>query len=103
MLQYPQHIFDFGRPKQFKKWVNKFSGMSLRACHIVIVCVEPKFKPADITGGKVVKMIPLLVPGGLAFSLFPAVSISQICGEKSHIQLTHIVLHPVSTVSGKEE
>jgi hypothetical protein len=45
----------------------------------------------------------VLASSGLAFSLFLAVTVSQICRKKSHIPYTHTMWHPVRTVCGKEK
>jgi hypothetical protein len=70
---------------------------------VVIVGVEPKLKPAIIANYVLVCIVVVLASSSLAFGFLLAVTVSQICREKSHIPYTHTMCHPVRTVCGKEE
>jgi hypothetical protein len=70
---------------------------------IFVIGVEPKLKPAIIANYVLVCIVVVFASSGPAFSLFLAVTVSQICRKKSHIPYTHTMWHPVRTVCGKEE
>jgi hypothetical protein len=75
----------------------------LGASLIFVIGVEPKLKPAIIANYVLVCIVVVFASSGPAFSLFLAVTVSQICRKKSHIPYTHTMWHPVRTVCGKEE
>jgi hypothetical protein len=70
---------------------------------VFVIGVEAKLKPAKIANHVLVCIVVVLASSDLAFSLFLAVTVSQICRKKSHIPYTHTMWHPVRTVCGKEE
>jgi hypothetical protein len=70
---------------------------------VFVIGMEAKFKPAVITDDVLIGIVVILASGRLSLSLFLAVTVSQICREKSHIPYTHTMWHPVRTVCGKED
>ena len=70
---------------------------------VFVISMESKFKPAVITDDVLIGIVVILVSSRLSLSLFLAVTVSQICREKSHIPYTHTMWHPVRTVCGKED
>jgi hypothetical protein len=70
---------------------------------IFVIGMESKFKPAVITDDVLIVIVVILASSRLSLSLFLAVTVSQICREKSHIPYTHTMWHPVRTVCGKED
>ena len=70
---------------------------------VLVIGVEAKFETAKIANCVLVRIVVILATSGLSFSLFLAVTVSQICREKSHIPYTHTMRHPVRTVCGKED
>lgn len=70
---------------------------------VFVIGMESNFKPAVITDDVLIGIVVILASGRLSLSLFLAVTVSQICREKSHIPYTHTMWHPVRTVCGKED
>jgi len=60
--------------------------------------VEAKLETAKIANRVLVCIVEIFASSGLSFSLFLAVTVSQICREKPHIPYTHTMCHPVRTV-----
>jgi len=75
----------------------------LRTSLIFVIGVEPKLKPAIIANYVLVYVVVVLASSGLALGFLLAMTVCQICSEKSHIPYTHTMWHPVRTVYGKEE
>ena len=71
---------------------------SLGASLVFVIGVEAKLETAKIANRVLVCIIVIFASSGLSFSLFLAVTVSQICREKSHIPYTHTMCHPVRTV-----
>jgi hypothetical protein len=64
----------------------------------LVIGVEAKLETAKIANRVLVCVVVIFASSGLSFSLFLAVTVSQICREKSHIPYTHTMCHPVRTV-----
>jgi len=65
---------------------------------VLVIGVEAKLETAKIANRVLVCVVVIFASSGLSFSLFLAVTVSQICREKSHIPYTHTMCHPVRTV-----
>jgi hypothetical protein len=76
---------------------------SLGTSLVLVIGVEAKLETAKIANRVLVCIVVILASSGLSFSFFLAVTVSQICCEKSHIPYTHTMWHPVRTVCGKED
>lgn len=76
---------------------------SLGTSLVLVIGVEAKLETAKIANRVLVCIVVILASSGLSFSFFLAVTVSQICREKSHIPYTHTMWHPVRTVCGKED
>jgi hypothetical protein len=88
----------------FSEYRKRVTEMQLLGASLIFVIgVEPKLKPAIIANYVLVCIVVVFASSGPAFSLFLAVTVSQICRKKSHIPYTHTMWHPVRTVCGKEE
>jgi len=75
----------------------------LGASLVVVIGVEAKLKTTKIANRVLVCIVEIFASSGLSFSLFLAVTVSQICRKKSHIPYTHTMWHPVRTFCGKEK
>jgi len=64
----------------------------------LVIGVEAKLETAKIANRVLVCIVEIFASSGLSFSLFLAVTVSQICREKPHIPYTHTMCHPVRTV-----
>jgi hypothetical protein len=83
----------------FSDYLERVTELQLLGTSLVLVIgMESKFKPAVITDDVLIGIVVILVSSRLSFSLFLAVTVSQICREKSHIPYTHTMCHPVRTV-----
>ncbi|MEY3581985.1 MAG: hypothetical protein RLZ02_938 [Actinomycetota bacterium] len=71
---------------------------SLRTSLVFVIGVEAKLETAKIANCVLVCIVVILPSSGLSFSLFLAMTVSQICRKKSHIPYTHTMSHPVRTV-----
>ena len=85
------------------EYLKRVTGFLLLGTSLIfVICVEPKLKAAVITDDVLIGIVVILASSRLSLSLFLAVTVSQICREKSHIPYTHTMWHPVRTVCGKE-
>jgi hypothetical protein len=83
----------------FSDYLERVTELQLLGTSLVLVIgMESKFKPAVITDDVLIGIVVIFASSGLSFSLFLAVTVSQICREKSHIPYTHTMCHPVRTV-----
>lgn len=88
----------------FSDYLERVTELQLFGTSLVLVIgVEAKLETAKIANRVLVCVVVIFASSGLSFSLFLAVTVSQICREKSHIPYTHTMWHPVRTVYGKEE
>jgi hypothetical protein len=88
----------------FSEYRKRVTEMQLLGTSLIFVIgVEPKLKPAIIANYVLVCIVVVLASSSLAFGFLLAVTVSQICREKSHIPYTHTMCHPVRTVCGKEK
>ena len=88
----------------FSDYLERVTELQLFGTSLVLVIgVEAKLETAKIANRVLVCIVEIFASSGLSFSLFLAVTVSQICREKSHIPYTHTMWHPVRTVYGKEE
>ena len=88
----------------FSYYLERVTELQLLGTGLVfVISMESKFKPAVITDDVLIGIVVILVSSRLSLSLFLAVTVSQICREKSHIPYTHTMWHPVRTVCGKED
>ena len=83
----------------FSDYLERVTELQLLGTSLVLVIgVEAKLKTAKIANRVLVCIVEIFASSGLSFSLFLAVTVSQICREKSHIPYTHTMCHPVRTV-----
>ena len=83
----------------FSDYLERVTELQLFGTSLVLVIgVEAKLETAKIANRVLVRIVVILESSGLSFSLFLAVTVSQICREKSHIPYTHTMCHPVRTV-----
>ena len=83
----------------FSEYLKRVTELQLLGASLVLVIgVEAKLKTAKIANRVLVCIVEIFASSGLSFSLFLAVTVSQICREKSHIPYTHTMCHPVRTV-----
>jgi len=88
----------------FSEYLKRVTELQLLGASLVVVIgVEAKLKTTKIANHVFVYIVVVFASSGLAFSLFLAVTVSQICRKKSHIPYTHTMWHPVHTYCGKEE
>ena len=88
----------------FSDYLERVTELQLLGTSLVLVIgVEAKLETAKIANRVLVCVVVIFASSGLSFSLFLAVTVSQICRKKSHIPYTHTMWHPVRTVYGKEE
>ncbi len=83
----------------FSDYLERVTELQLFGTSLVLVIgVEAKLETAKIANRVLVCIVEIFASSGLSFSLFLAVTVSQICREKSHIPYTHTMCHPVRTV-----
>jgi hypothetical protein len=83
----------------FSDYLERVTELQLFGTSLVLVIgVEAKLETAKIANRVLVCVVVIFASSGLSFSLFLAVTVSQICREKSHIPYTHTMCHPVRTV-----
>jgi len=83
----------------FSEYLKRVTELQLLGASLVVVIgVEAKLKTTKIANHVFVYIVVVFASSGLAFSLFLAVTVSQICREKPHIPYTHTMCHPVRTV-----
>jgi len=83
----------------FSEYLKRVTELQLFGTSLVLVIgVEAKLETAKIANRVLVCIVEIFASSGLSFSLFLAVTVSQICREKSHIPYTHTMCHPVRTV-----
>jgi len=88
----------------FSEYLKRVTELQLLGASLaVVIGVEAKLKTTKIANHVFVYIVVVFASSGLAFSLFLAVTVSQICRKKSHIPYTHTMWHPVRTVCGKEK
>ena len=88
----------------FSDYLERVTELQLFGTSLVLVIgVEAKLETAKIANRVLVCVVVIFASSGLSFSLFLAVTVSQICRKKSHIPYTHTMWHPVRTVCGKEK
>ena len=88
----------------FPEYLRRVTELQLLGTSLVLVIgVEAKLETAKIANHVLVCIVVILASSGLSLSLFLAMTVSQICCEKSHIPYTHTMWHPVRTVCGKED
>jgi len=83
----------------FSDYLERVTELQLFGTSLVLVIgVEAKLETAKIANRVLVCIVESFASSGLSFSLFLAVTVSQICREKPHIPYTHTMCHPVRTV-----
>jgi hypothetical protein len=83
----------------FSDYLERVTELQLFGTSLVLVIgVEAKLETAKIANRVLVCIVEIFASSGLSFSLFLAVTVSQICREKPHIPYTHTMCHPVRTV-----
>jgi hypothetical protein len=83
----------------FSDYLERVTELQLFGTSLVLVIgVEAKLETAKIANRVLVCVVVIFASSGLSFSLFLAVTVSQICREKPHIPYTHTMCHPVRTV-----
>ena len=83
----------------FSDYLERVTELQLLGTSLVLVIgVEAKLETAKIANRVLVCIVEIFASSGLSFSLFLAVTVSQICREKPHIPYTHTMCHPVRTV-----
>ena len=83
----------------FSDYLERVTELQLFGTSLVLVIgVEAKLETAKIANRVLVCIVVILASSGLSLSLFLAMTVSQICCEKSHIPYTHTMWHPVRTV-----
>jgi len=88
----------------FSEYLQRVTELQLLGASLVFVIgVKAKLETAEIANHVLVYIVVVLASSGPAFSLFLAVTVSQICRKKSHIPYTHTMWHPVRTFCAKEE
>ena len=88
----------------FSEYLKRVTELQLLGASLVVVIgVEAKLKTTKIANHVFVYIVVVFASSGLAFSLFLAVTVSQICRKKSHIPYTHTMWHPVRTFCSKEK
>lgn len=83
----------------FSEYLKRVTELQLLGASLVFVIgVEAKLKATKIANDVLIRIVVIFASSGSSLGFFLAMTVSQICREKSHIPYTHTMCHPVRTV-----